>query len=313
MYHMLLSAGGFAMYRAETHVFNSLAPRFGDLRLRHNRMAMLDAFVRSDMFRVSGLAESGFRRAIDERCSSAGDFLRLFMEGVAATQGVSRWAETTPVHVTYIPEIKASIPDALFVHVIRDGRDVAVSMAKQQWISPLPMDRGTPELAAGAFWLWVVTTGHRLGNAVGRDYLAIRYEDLVGQPQSTLDQVGAFIGQRLDYAEILRVGVGSVSKPNTSFPGRAGAFSGRWREGLDNGMARKLEALLEPALLAHQYTVDTPLTVADRRGAQARRAAYLAWFGARHVLKRTSLGRRYVSLALFEPGAVKSPEEKPPD
>jgi len=34
-------------------------------------------------------------------------------------------------------------------------------------------------------------------------------------------------------------------------------------------------------------------------------AAYRAWFGTRQALKRTPLGRRQVSLELFEPGAVK--------
>lgn len=37
LYHMLLSAGGFAVYRSESNVFNLLEPRFGDLHVRRNR------------------------------------------------------------------------------------------------------------------------------------------------------------------------------------------------------------------------------------------------------------------------------------
>ena len=39
LYHMLLSAGRFAIYRAETHVFNVLVPRFGDPGVPSNRAA----------------------------------------------------------------------------------------------------------------------------------------------------------------------------------------------------------------------------------------------------------------------------------
>ena len=36
LYHMLLSAGDFAVYRAESNAINLLEPRFGDLSVRHN-------------------------------------------------------------------------------------------------------------------------------------------------------------------------------------------------------------------------------------------------------------------------------------
>src|SRR5713226_65909 len=54
LYHMLLSAGGFAVYRAESNVFNLLVPRFGDLRSEKNRRRLLDYWLRSKLFHVSG-------------------------------------------------------------------------------------------------------------------------------------------------------------------------------------------------------------------------------------------------------------------
>jgi hypothetical protein len=45
----------------------------------------------------------------------------------AREQGVRRWADNTPFHLLYIEEIKKTIPNAQFVHMIRDGRDVAMS------------------------------------------------------------------------------------------------------------------------------------------------------------------------------------------
>jgi hypothetical protein len=303
---MLLSAGRFAIYRAETHVFSTLGPRFGDLSKVGNRLAMADCFIRSDMFRISGLDAHDFRRTIETDCRNPGDFLRSFMESVSRAQGMPRWAETTPVHVMYIPQIKATIPNALFIHVVRDGRDVAVSMMKQGWIRPLPIDRRTLERAAGAFWMWVVETGERLGARYPGDYLQVSYEDLAAQPQPALDRIGEFIGQRLDHQEIMRAGVGSVSKPNTSFPGRTGTFTGRWRDELDEPRARSLEALLEPTLRRHGYTSDFSLSGAERLRAAAVRATYRSWFSLRHALKLHTPASRRISLELFEPGAVKS-------
>jgi len=172
---MLLSAGRFAVYRAETHLFNVLLPRFGDPGHAANRSAMAEAFIRSDMFRVSGLDAGAFRREIEASCRSAGDFLRLFMEAICRAQGTDRWAETTPVHVLHVPDIKATIPDALFIHVVRDGRDVAVSMMKQGWVRPLA--RGSERARAGCRRLL------GLGGRVGRTSVPRIRE---GLPQSAV-------------------------------------------------------------------------------------------------------------------------------
>ena len=66
LYHMLLSAGGFAVYRSESNVFNLLVPRFGDLRVRKNREELMDHWLRSKLFRVSGLDAQQIRRKILE-------------------------------------------------------------------------------------------------------------------------------------------------------------------------------------------------------------------------------------------------------
>ncbi len=265
---------------------------------------MADCFLRSDMFKVSGVDPVAFRPKIASNCRTAGDFLRLFMEEIVRQQGMERWAETTPTHVLNIREIKATIPNAVFVHVIRDGRDVAVSMAKQGWIKPLALDRERPEIAAGMYWSWVVGHGRKLGAAFPGDYLEISYEDLTSKPQTVLSQVGRFIDQPLDHEQILRAGVGSVSRPNTSFPGRAPVYTGRWREELSEERAQLLEAVLLPTLAELGYATDSVQAGAVFWKVALLRQAYRAWFSARALLKRTPLGRRLVSLSLFEPGAV---------
>lgn len=317
LYHMLLSAGGFAYYRSETHVFNSLWPRFGDLRQEPNRKALLDVWLTSPMHIRSGLDESEARRAAAQGFSNGGEFLRLVMDAMTAKQGAQRWAETTPAHVLHMQQIRATIPNALFVHVIRDGRDVAVSLAKQGWVTPLPRDRTKPFFAAAAFWRWIVREGRAAGEQLTRSgcrcYLEVKFEDLLTMPQATLDRIGDFIAHKLDHAVILRNGVGSVSEPNTSFPGASG-FSGRWQNELTPADSKRLELMIGPVLNAAGYQREfASADVTERWQAHMHVMAYLFRFGARQWLKSNAgMGRRFADLSLFAPPPPGTVHPMPP-
>jgi hypothetical protein len=98
LYHTLLSAGGFAVYHAESNAFNLIGLRFGDLSRLENRRQMLDAWLSSKLFERSGLTREEIEPRILSECRSAGDFLRILMETIAHKQGMTRWAESTPLH-----------------------------------------------------------------------------------------------------------------------------------------------------------------------------------------------------------------------
>ena len=58
--------------------------------------------------------------------------------GVAATlSGKPGWVEMTPANMMWTTKLQEIVPDACFIHVVRDGRDVASSVA-DTWKS---MDR----------------------------------------------------------------------------------------------------------------------------------------------------------------------------
>ncbi len=305
LYHQLLSAGGFAVYRAEASVFNLLGPRFGDLSVARHRMALLDAWLPSEYFRRSGLDPDSFRASVQERCRSTGDFLRLFMEAIAGRQGVHRWAECTPENLLYVRAIKRSIPEALFLHIVRDGRDVACSLAEQGWVTlPVPRGERSRLVQSGLYWAWMVERGRRDLRGYPADTLEVRFESLVRDPEQTLARVGAFIAHDLDYARIRRCGIGTVSRPNTSFPadGPVRAFEpiGRWRHGAGAGELARLEAAIGPALEMLGYPVESD--AASRREAapavEATRRLTFGYFSSRHWLKtRTPLGQVFTNPA----------------
>ncbi len=306
LYHLLLSSGCFAVYRAETQIFTTIAYRFDFSRSR-DRERLLDLWIRSDLFGLSGLDPELFRTLIMRECRSSGDFLRLFMESIAQAQRIERWAEKTPEHLLYAAEIKRTIPSALFIHIIRDGRDVAASMGRLGYIPTFPWDRGREVLVAGLYWEWLLRQGREIGTSIGRDYLEIRYEDLVREPQETLDRVGSFIGCDLDYRKICRAGIGAVVAPNTAFPGSTAPFIGRWKAVLPESDGRRLEELIARTLRDLGYDLQLPGNGAGASWAvRSMRARYHALFHAKKWLKQQAPFNRMVRLNALRPGFVSS-------
>jgi hypothetical protein len=295
LYHMLLSAGGFAIYRTESNVFNLLVPRFRGMRSTSDWEELLDVWLRSKLFRVSGLDASEISAKIMGECRNGGDFLRIVMQEIARQQGVPRWADCTPEHLLYMREIKRQIPDALFIHIIRDGRDVALSYAKQGWSHPLPWDRQDCLGVAGLYWEWLVRKGREQGKDLGADYTEIRFEDLIAKPKETLSRLGLFIDHDLDYERIKGEGIGSVSEPNSSFAGESeGAFNpvARWKTKMTPQQISSFEELVGDFLVKLGYGALREARHGTTFRAARMRATYLPMFEAKHKIRmHTPLGR----------------------
>jgi hypothetical protein len=277
---MLLSAGGFAVYLGESNIFNLLAPRFGDLSVRANREKMLNVWLGSRLFRVTGLEREQIENKILSDCRNAGDFLRIFMDETARQQNAVRWAGNAPEEMLHLALIKRTIPEALVIHVIRDGRDVAVSLSQKHYIRPFPWkERETPEGCA-LYWEWMVRRGRALGQNLGPDYTEVRFEQLVTEPRGVLGHLSSFLEHELDYDRIRRTALGSVGKPNTSFRKEAsGEFNpvGRWKKQLTESQLTQIERLVGPTLKELGYS----LTLSKEH---AGSALALAW--TRQVYRR---------------------------
>jgi len=300
LYHMILSAGDFAVYRTESNVFNLLVPRFGDLSVRRNRQALMKVWLGSKLFTCTGLEAGEIEeKVLDGECRNGGDFLRIVMGETARKQGVERWADCTPDHLLYLAQIKKEIPDALVVHILRDGRDVALSLDKQAWIRPFPWDREQSVLVAGLYWQWIVNKGRENGRALGADYAEIHFEDLIQNPGSTLEKLGQFIDHDLDYDRILKVGIGSVSSPNTSFDPKSDQTGfnpvGRWRSNFPAGQLAAFENLAGNTLESLGYERTTAGTRPEA-GWAGMRTAYESRYNLKLWLKQnTPLGKMLIS------------------
>ncbi len=296
LYHMLLSAGGFAVYRSESNAINLLEPRFGDLRVRRNKEKLMRAWLASKLFERTGLEADAIQAKVLAECSNGGDFLRIVMGEMARQQGVQRWADCTPEHLLHLERIKETIPEALIIHIIRDGRDVALSNAKLNYVKRAWWDRTPNVLVSGIYWDWIVRKGRRDGQKFGEDYTEVRFEELIADPRRVLAKLSSFVGQELDYDHILKVGIGSVSEPNTSFrDDTKGNFNpiGRWKTGFDPEWLPTFEGLVGDLLEELGYPLATTnRNLLQRADLKRKRAVYQSYFDTKLWLKcKTPLGQ----------------------
>ncbi len=130
-------------------------------------------------------------RAIDPL--TPGDAIRAFFELYAEREGKPRWGDKTPGYVREMHRIESVLPEARFVHLIRDGRDVALSVLDMNW--------GPSTVPEAAFrWKKRILRAREQVPRIGH-YVEIRYEDLVRDTEATLRRVCEFV--ELPYNEAM--------------------------------------------------------------------------------------------------------------
>jgi glycosyltransferase involved in cell wall biosynthesis len=303
LYHLLLSAGGFAEFRTQMNVFDVLEPIFGDLGVFENKTKMMNEWLGSKAFKVSGLQAEEIKTKVLSECRSASDFLRIVMQEVARKQGLNRWIDSTPTNIPHLLRIKKDFPDAKIVHIIRDGRDVALSLDKRGWSRPLPGDRNKGLLAAGLYWEWIVRKGRKFGSILRPDYFEVRYEHLVHEPAETLQRLAAFLQHDLDYGRIQKASIGSVKTPLTSFKEdlEQGQFSpvGRWKD--ENKVSRDQLVLFESLVGDYLQELGYELSGSEAKGKRplsikGMRSMYSVWYECKQWAKvNTPLSRLMVN------------------
>ncbi len=120
------------------------------------------------------------------------DALRLVYRTYAEHHGKYRFGEKTPSFVLHIPLLARLFPESRFVHVIRDGRDVALSYLRGGW-GPKDVEE------AAIYWRRFVERGRRDGAKLepGR-YLEVRYEDLLDDPEHHARTLCSFVDLDFD-------------------------------------------------------------------------------------------------------------------
>jgi len=165
-------------------------------------------------------------------CRSFAEVTRRLYETWAAAEGKPRWGDKTPHYVRDIPLLMRLFPDAQVIHIIRDGRDAALSWLRVRF-EPKNL------YMAARLWKEMVRKGRGDGAALAADsYLELRYETLISEPETTMRSVCRFLGEPFDPAVLKPapsypwVGYGKLAVPmmGTTSHGIRSDNGGRWRE-----------------------------------------------------------------------------------
>jgi Sulfotransferase family len=129
--------------------------------------------------------------------------------------------EKTPKYVRHLPTLHELWPHAKIVHLIRDGRDVALSLldwskAKRN-VGRFPTWNEDSLMTAAFFWEWNVRLGQEAARPIPREgYYELRYEAIVGDPERECRQLCDFLALSYDAAMLSFHEGHTKSKPGLS-------------------------------------------------------------------------------------------------
>jgi hypothetical protein len=124
-----------------------------------------------------------------------GDTLRKIYQHYRIRHDATRVGDKTPLHNLAMHDIGTILPEARFIHIIRDGRDVAVSY-RELWFGPGPDIR-----AAAMLWMWRIREARQQAQFLPH-YLEVRYETLVNNPEKVLRDIARFIDLPFDPVQL---------------------------------------------------------------------------------------------------------------
>jgi hypothetical protein len=264
-------------------------PLVARVRSRYDQPSGFDAehmaadVTRGLRFREWDLPADAVRAAIRERRpTTLASAIECIFVAYADAHGKTRWGDKTPGYSIEMPLISELFPEAAFVHLIRDGRNVALSLME------VPFQPGSFAEAA-QLWRSRVSTGRKDGAALGDHYLELRYESLVEDPESALKQICAlasleYTPAMLDYHR---------KDPAASVPDRNWGHHRNlarppttglrdWRERMSDADQQLFEAVAGDELSELGYERRFPDVPG---GVRARAAAILAFDRARHAAR----------------------------
>lgn len=220
------------------------------------------------------------------------DLLHEVYSAYAQRHGAVRWGDKTPTYTSHIQLLHHMFPEAQFVHLVRDGRDVALSVL-DTWGHRLHVDL----IFAAHTWVRRLNDAERARQSLPEGlFLELRYEDLVADPEGQLRRVCGFLGESFhrDMLEPDRAARDAV--PRGSFHDRlrrpvTADRVGRWRTELSARDLRLYESVAGDALVRKGYA---PAAEGERTAGERVRVAvltgkYLAYRSGRSLAELTGL------------------------
>ena len=183
---MMLDAHPELAIPPETHFLNPFIQASG--RIRFTPRTATRTIVHDERRRWNdfGLAEEDLLARFEAiEPFNTSDAVRAFYRLYADKHGKPRWGDKTPDYIRKMKKIQKTVPEARFIHVIRDGRDAGLSQNSR--ILKRGKDPVPPREMARRWRKRIVKS--RDDAAEVEHYIEVRYEDLVGDTEAVLRRV----------------------------------------------------------------------------------------------------------------------------
>ncbi|MCB0874679.1 MAG: sulfotransferase [Solirubrobacterales bacterium] len=183
---MMLDAHPELAVPPETHFVPDLIKA---ARAEQGADAMLEAMTSNRTWSDFGIGEEEMRERLAVVPSGdAAGAVRAFFEAYAEKQGKPRWGDKTPAYMLSVQRIGRTLPESRFIHLIRDGRDVALSQTARA------LNEQPPPAEQAARWVKRIRKSRdQAATLKGPRYVEARYEDLVRDPETTLRRICEFV------------------------------------------------------------------------------------------------------------------------
>jgi hypothetical protein len=167
----------------------------GDVPLTDDLVEDVVSYKRFDRLGIDATAA----RRLAGRAATFAAFASAIFDEFARRRGKPLAGEKDPEYIRHLPLLHRLFPAARSVHIIRDGRDVALSTL--EWVTPtrflgrLPLWREEPVAVCALWWRRQVLAGLRGRDEVGANRcLEVRYEQLLEAPEAVLGTIVSFAG-----------------------------------------------------------------------------------------------------------------------
>jgi Sulfotransferase family len=252
----------------------------------------LDRLVAHERFAAWELPIDAVQEELDRRPSvSYHDAITAVYRAYARYKGKELWGDKTPRYVEHIPFLANLFPTSRFIHLVRDGRDVALSYAD------VPFGPKTVARSA-ALWRERVSAGIRYGRPLAPTrYIEIHYEDLVDSPEKELRDLCGFLEVDFDAAMLEPGGdeaevLSRAATYNPHVTGKPRSGIRQWQKTMPDRHVEMFEAVAGNVLSTLGYPRRFP-----HPGVVARAAAYLGALGfpvarVARLVRKIAPGRR---------------------
>jgi hypothetical protein len=129
-----------------------------------------------------------------EQCATLGSTIDQIFQAYARKNNKDIWGEKSPPYTQYVYMIEKMFSNARYIHLIRDGRDVALSLMEKTW--------GPGDLVSSLeYWARHISCARRMLYMLpDHKYTEVRFEELVANPKPELQRVTQFLGIELEPA-----------------------------------------------------------------------------------------------------------------